>query len=57
MYVPDLNDRENIIWFGPNFRVLRTTKQLEELFKKEGFKITKLETLNDNLRSILAQKS
>jgi len=57
VYVPDLNDRENIIWFGPNFRVLRTTKQLEELFKKEGFKITKLEALNDNLRSILAQKS
>ena len=57
VHVPDLNDRENIIWYGSYFRVLRTTKQLEELFKKEGFKITKLEALNDNLRSILAQKS
>ena len=21
VYVPDLNDRDNIIWYGPNFRV------------------------------------
>jgi glycosyltransferase involved in cell wall biosynthesis len=56
VYVPDLNDRENIIWYGPNFRVLRTTKQLKELLEKEGFKILRLEALNDNLRCILAQK-
>ena len=56
VYVPDLNDRDNIIWYGPNFRVLRTTKQLKELLEKEGFKILKLEALNDNLRCILAQK-
>jgi len=56
VYVPDLNDRDNIIWYGPNFRVLRTTKQLKELLEKEGFKILRLEALNDNLRCILAQK-
>lgn len=56
VHVPDLNDRDNIIWYGPNFRVLRTTKQLKELLEKEGFKILKLEALNDNLRCILAQK-
>jgi glycosyltransferase involved in cell wall biosynthesis len=56
VHVPDLNDRDNIIWYGPNFRVLRTTKQLKELLEKEGFKILRLEALNDNLRCILAQK-
>ncbi|KUK15370.1 MAG: Glycosyl transferase family 2 [Petrotoga mobilis] len=56
VYVPDLKDRENLVWFIPKFRVLRTTSQLISLFEKEGFKVSKVEAIDGNLRCIQAYK-
>lgn len=56
VYVPDLKDRENVVWFIPKFRVLRTTSQLISLFEKEGFKVSKVEAIDGNLRCIQAHK-
>ncbi|POZ90038.1 glycosyltransferase [Petrotoga sp. SL27] len=56
VYVPDLKDRENVVWFLPKFRVLRTTSQLISLFEKEGFKVSKVEAIDGNLRCIQAYK-
>jgi glycosyltransferase involved in cell wall biosynthesis len=56
VHVPDLNDRENVVWFIPKFRVLRTTSQLISLFEKEGFKVSKVEAIDGNLRCIQAHK-
>ena len=56
VYVPDLKDRENVVWFIPKFRVLRTTSQLISLFEKEGFKVSKVEAIDGNLRCIQAYK-
>jgi len=56
VYVPDLKDRENVIWFLPKFRVLRTTSQLISLFEKQGFKVSKVEAIDGNLRCIQAYK-
>ncbi len=56
VHVPDLNDRENVVWFIPKFRVLRTTSQLISLFEKEGFKVSKVEAIDGNLRCIQAYK-
>lgn len=55
-YVPDLKDRENVVWFIPKFRVLRTTSQLISLFEKEGFKVSKVEAIDGNLRGFQAYK-
>jgi hypothetical protein len=56
VHVPDLNDRENVVWFIPKFRVLRTTSQLISLFEKEGFKVSKVEAVDGNLRCFQAYK-
>jgi hypothetical protein len=56
VYVPDLKDRENVVWFLPKFRVLRTTSQLISLFEKEGFKVSKVEAIDGNLRCFQAYK-
>jgi len=56
VYVPDLKDRENVVWFIPKFRVLRTTSQLISLFEKEGFKVSKVEAIDRNLRGFQAYK-
>ncbi|MGY4686140.1 tetratricopeptide repeat-containing glycosyltransferase family 2 protein [Petrotoga halophila] len=56
VYVPDLKDRENVVWFIPKFRVLRTTGELISLFEKEGFKVSKVEAIDGNLRFIEAYK-
>ncbi|RLL83187.1 glycosyltransferase [Petrotoga sp. Shatin.DS.tank11.9.2.9.3] len=56
VYVPDLKDRENLVWFIPKFRVLRTTSQLISLFEKAGFKVSKVEAIDGNLRCIQAYK-
>jgi hypothetical protein len=56
VYVPDLKDRENVVWFIPRFRVLRTTRQLISLFEKGGFKVSKVEAIDGNLRFIQAYK-
>jgi len=56
VHVPDLNDRECNVWSNPNFRVLRTTKQIVQLFENQGFEVKKIEALKKDLRGILAKK-
>jgi hypothetical protein len=56
VYVPDLNDRENNVWSAPNFRILRTTKQIVKLFENQGFEVKKIKALKKDLRGILVKK-
>jgi glycosyltransferase involved in cell wall biosynthesis len=56
VHVPDLNDRECNVWSNPNFRILRTTKQIVKLFENQGFEVKKIEALKTDLRGILVKK-
>ncbi|PLV59455.1 glycosyltransferase family 2 protein [Thermotoga sp. KOL6] len=49
-FVPNLDNREDPVWFYPAFRVLRTTAQMRKTLEKIGFSIKQLKTFGKNLR-------
>ncbi|AIY85723.1 MULTISPECIES: glycosyltransferase family 2 protein [unclassified Thermotoga] len=53
-FVPDLNDRNNPVWYYPGFRVLRTTHQMRKTLENLRFSVVKVRAVDKNLRFIEA---
>jgi hypothetical protein len=53
-FVPDLNDRNNPVWYYPGFRVLRTTHQMRKTLENLRFSVVKVKAVDKNLRFIEA---
>ncbi|MDK2786490.1 MAG: hypothetical protein PWQ80_1169 [Thermotoga sp.] len=51
-FVPDLSDRNDLVWYYPPFRVLRTTSQMKNILEKAGFSTLKVKAFEKNLRFI-----
>ncbi|MCD6551926.1 glycosyltransferase family 2 protein [Thermotoga sp.] len=55
-FVPDLEDKDNPVWFYPAFRVLRTTQQMRKTLENMGFSVVRVKALEKNLRFIEAAR-
>jgi hypothetical protein len=53
-FVPDLEDRNNSVWYYPGFRVLRTTYQMKKTLEDLKFSVVKAKAVDKNLRFIEA---
>ncbi|MFN4267834.1 MAG: glycosyltransferase [Fervidobacterium pennivorans] len=55
-YVPDFDNHDDIIWYYPIFRFIRTKKQVEEELKKTGARKFKHYVLNNLLRAVVFER-
>ncbi len=55
-YVPDFDNHDDMVWYYPIFRFIRTKKQVEEELKKSGAKSFKHYVLNSSLRAVVYEK-
>ncbi|QTA38638.1 glycosyltransferase family 2 protein [Thermosipho ferrireducens] len=55
-FVPVMDNREDIVWYNPEFRILRTTNQMVKEIKRFGYEIKKLKIFNKNLRGIIFER-
>jgi len=56
-WVPVLDDREDLVWYFPPFRVLRTLEGIKEELKPLGYTFEKIEVFGRNLRGVLVRKN
>ncbi|MCD6237407.1 MAG: glycosyltransferase [Thermoplasmata archaeon] len=56
LFIPDLNDKGDVLWFYPGFRVFRTIKYTREELRSLGYSIRKILIFGKNLRAILVRK-
>ena len=56
-WVPVLGDREDLAWYFPPFRVLRTLEGIKEELKSLGYTLEKIEVFGRNLRGVLVRKN
>lgn len=54
-FTPDLEDSNDIVWFNPEFRILRTTSQIKKSLEKLNLKIIKI-IGKKKIRAILFEK-
>lgn len=55
-FVPDFGNRDDIVWYYPLFRFIRTRKQIEEELKKYGARRIKHYVLNNSLKAVVFEK-
>jgi len=55
-HVPNLDDREDPVWFYPRFRILRSTGYMKKELRNLGYEVLGLEVLSKNLRCIHIKK-
>ncbi|MFN3328108.1 MAG: glycosyltransferase family 2 protein, partial [Fervidobacterium pennivorans] len=55
-FLPDFNNRNNILWYYPYFRIFRTKKQLDSDLKKIGFNNIRHILLTNHLRAVIFER-
>ncbi len=55
-HVPNISKQDDIVWYYPGFRILRTTKKVKEELAEIGFKTVHVEPFMNGLRAIFAKR-
>lgn len=55
-FVPDFNNHDDIVWYYPIFRFIRTRKQVEDELRKAGAKKIRHFVLNESLRAVIFER-
>ncbi|WP_448375167.1 tetratricopeptide repeat-containing glycosyltransferase family 2 protein [Fervidobacterium sp.] len=55
-FVPDFNNHDDIVWYYPIFRFIRTRKQVEDELRKAGAKKIRHYVLNESLRAVVFER-
>jgi len=51
-HVPNLSDENDLVWYYPAFRILRTTAKMKEELRSLGLKIVDIEHFQNGLRAV-----
>ncbi|HCF37559.1 MAG TPA: hypothetical protein DER56_00550 [Thermosipho africanus] len=55
-FIPDFNNKDDMLWYFPYFRVFRTKKQIDDVLKANNYNKIKHTVLNKNLRVVIFEK-
>lgn len=55
-HTPNISEQEDIVWYYPAFRILRTTKKIKEELLSIGFKVLYIESFTNELKAVVAKR-